>query len=335
VPDPRLIAGLRDVLAAEQPDVVHAHNWLADSFAPLKPLLGVPLVMTLHDYGLACANKGLVWAGRQCSGPRLGKCLRCAAHHFGVSRGVPIAVGTAAMAPVLRHVVDVFLPVSTAVARASGLTDDGCAVQVIPNFVSPPPATVPLEPELAAQLPTEPFVLFVGSFAPAKGVQVLLEAYRHLQAAPPLVLIDAGQEPIAPLPANVTLLRRWPVHAVWHAWRRSLCGVVPSTWADPCPTVVLEAMTAGRAVVASAVGGIPELVDDGVTGVLTPPGDALALAAALQALLTDDARRVRLGAAAARRAAGYRADVVVPRIETVYRQVQATGGKREVAWRGR
>jgi glycosyltransferase involved in cell wall biosynthesis len=74
---------------------------------------------------------------------------------------------------------------------------------------------------------------------------------------------------------------------------------VPSTSPDPLPNAALEAAAAGRCVVASAHGGLPEIVRDGETGVLFAPGDAAALARALRDLAEDPARRERLGAAAA------------------------------------
>jgi glycosyltransferase involved in cell wall biosynthesis len=75
---------------------------------------------------------------------------------------------------------------------------------------------------------------------------------------------------------------------------------VPSTAPDPLPNSALEAAAAGCCVVASAHGGLPEIVRDGETGVLVPPGDAPALAEALAALRDDPVRREALGAAAAR-----------------------------------
>jgi glycosyltransferase involved in cell wall biosynthesis len=75
--------------------------------------------------------------------------------------------------------------------------------------------------------------------------------------------------------------------------------VVPSTQPDPLPNAALEAAAAGCCLVAAAHGGLPEIVRDGETGVLVPPRDADALAAALTALAGDPDRRARLGAAAA------------------------------------
>jgi glycosyltransferase involved in cell wall biosynthesis len=98
--------------------------------------------------------------------------------------------------------------------------------------------------------------------------------------------------------------------------------VVPSTWPDPFPTVVLEAMRSGCAVVAASGGGVPEMIEDGVSGILVPPGDAAALAEAISLLLTDPARMSELGERAkARVAAEFSVDGMVAGIEDVYRDL--------------
>ena len=81
------------------------------------------------------------------------------------------------------------------------------------------------------------------------------------------------------------------------AWRRSLFGVVPSIFLDPCPTTAYEAMAAGKPVVASARGGLLDQVDEGVTGLFVTPGDPVALAAAMARLVEDADLRERMGAA--------------------------------------
>ena len=89
---------------------------------------------------------------------------------------------------------------------------------------------------------------------------------------------------------------------------------------------ILEAMCFGRPSVATRVGGIPEVVEDGVSGVLVPPGDAAALARAIEILIADPAFRIKLGRAAQRVAGGqFSADVIVPRYEAVYRRVCGIG----------
>ncbi|HTI29790.1 MAG TPA: glycosyltransferase family 4 protein [Methylomirabilota bacterium] len=97
---------------------------------------------------------------------------------------------------------------------------------------------------------------------------------------------------------------------------------VPSTWPDPFPTVVLEAMRAGCAVVAASGGGVPEMVENGVSGVLVPPGDTGALADAISALLAEPRRMERLGEAArARVAAEFSVERMVEGVVAVYRDL--------------
>ena len=129
---------------------------------------------------------------------------------------------------------------------------------------------------------------------------MLLQAYGQLSGAPRLVL--AGRVPSEPwlkVPDGAELLGVVPYGDVIALMRAASIVVVPSKSLDPCPTVVLEAMASGRPVVAAASGGIVDLVDDGVTGVLVPPGDTERLAAALSA---DDRRPEGRGRHGARRA---------------------------------
>ncbi|TIU84479.1 MAG: glycosyltransferase family 4 protein, partial [Mesorhizobium sp.] len=90
-------------------------------------------------------------------------------------------------------------------------------------------------------------------------------------------------------PPNVRVFSMWPHSAVMHAWRRSLFGVLPSVGPEACATVIMEAMASGKTVVATDIGGMPDLVDHGQTGLLVPSGNAPALANAMQTLLDDRA----------------------------------------------
>jgi glycosyltransferase involved in cell wall biosynthesis len=80
-------------------------------------------------------------------------------------------------------------------------------------------------------------------------------------------------------------------------------------------------MAVGRPVIASSVGGLVDIVDDGATGLLTPPGDEAALAAAMSRLIRSPELRAEFGRAGAIRSAGFSARVIVPRIEAVYRRL--------------
>ncbi len=124
-------------------------------------------------------------------------------------------------------------------------------------------------------------------------------------------------------PPNVVVLKNWPHAAVMTAWRHSLAGIVPSIWPDPCPTVAMEAMAVGKPVIASRIGGLPDIVADGQTGILVPPRDADALRAALARLIDDPDLAARMGEAGRARVGAFHASTVTAAIESVYAEVSA------------
>lgn len=171
-----------------------------------------------------------------------------------------------------------------------------------------------LAPAAEEQIPGR--LLFVGRLVEKKGVAVLLEALRRLPATLPWTLEIIGDGPLmddlksrsAGLP--VTFSGSGSREVLAHAYARSSVVVVPSIPTasgdqDGLPTVLLEAMGAGRTVVASDLPGINEAVTDDETGLLVRPNDPGALAEALRTALGDDGLRDRLGAAAQRRSDDY------------------------------
>jgi glycosyltransferase involved in cell wall biosynthesis len=325
--DPEAALQLRELIRRQRPDVIHTHDWLSRSVVPQIVRDDLPVVATLHDYSTVCAQKRLVHRGLPCSGPGLRKCIACAGSYYGPLKGTVTALGNWAAAGTERRAVRMFLPVSSAVAEGNRLAKDGLPFRVIPNFVPDDLiARAHAEHPVLRRLPRDDFILFVGDVAPDKGADVLIDAYARLTNPPPLVLIGRACIPLDRLPAGVTALGVIPSAAVIAAWRRSLFGVVPSIVPDACPTVVMEAMAAGRPVIAARSGGIPDLVDDGVTGMLVPPGDPSALAAAMRRLLSSPATLERMGAAASGQVARFTASHVVPRIEDVYRETLSGRG---------
>jgi glycosyltransferase involved in cell wall biosynthesis len=319
-PDPEFLLAFQRVIARVRPQIVHAHNWLGYQYLPLKAMTGAPFVLSLHDMSLVCAKKSYMYRDAPCSGPGLAKCTACAVAHYGPAKGLVTLAGSAVLNGAERRAVDMFLPVSRATAEESGLIGSGLPYEVMPNFIADNLG----EPDdqwrsYTDQLPNEPFLLFVGGLRKIKGVEVLLDAYRRLSGAPPLVLIgyDCVDTP-STFPPGVVVLKNWPHGAVMQAWRRSLLGLVPSICVKTFGLVVLEAMVCGKPVIASRIGGLQEVVVDAQTGLLVEPGDPRALAAALERLLREAELRAALGRAALQHAAQYRASVIVPRIEDVY-----------------
>jgi glycogen synthase len=156
----------------------------------------------------------------------------------------------------------------------------------------------------------EPYALFVGRISEQKGIFQLLDAARQLPETVQLVLCASSPD----TPELLTRLQtavsgrpqiRWinamlPVEEVVQLYSHAAVFVCPSIY-EPFGIINLEAMACGTPVVASRVGGIPEVVQDGETGWLVEPGDPAALARALQAALADPARARRMGEAGRRR----------------------------------
>ncbi len=326
VPDPELLWALRRIIARERPQIVHGHDWLVHSFLPLKGFSGARLLVTLHDYNLRCAKWTLMYDDALCPGPTLAKCLGCAISHFGLARGLPIVLSSWVLGPAERAAVDMFVPVSSAVALGNGLVGSRMPCRIIPAFMRDDVSAICRDLEVClVQLPAEGYLLFVGALVRNKGVDVLLRAYEGIADAPPLVLIgyEVAGESVLPreLPKNVIVLKHWPQPAVMEAWRRATMALVPSVWPDPCPKVAIEAMFAGCPLIASRIGGLTDIAADGETGILVPPGDAIALRRAIESLLADPELRARMGRAALQKVADFRAATVVPRYERAYRDL--------------
>lgn len=324
-PDPELLLALRQILLAEQPDIIHAHNWIIHSVTPLKAWSKAKLVITLHDYSLVCVQKRLTYHNEDCTGPALTKCIECATEFYGMLKGVPSVLTNWLGGKLENQAVDMFLPVSQAVADGTCLATRRVPYKIIPNFVPDDVSDECCDSNpVLEQLPQGKFILFVGDVKRDKGVGVLLQAYTELQSHVPLVIIGRLCNDVSvPVPANVLILPGWPHDAVMTAWSRCTLAVVPSIWHDPCPTVAMEAMAVGRPVIASRIGGLSDIVKDGETGMLVPPGDVQALRMAMQMLLDDTERRERMGAMAKQRVADFQAKTVVTRIEQVYQEVAA------------
>jgi glycosyltransferase involved in cell wall biosynthesis len=164
--------------------------------------------------------------------------------------------------------------------------------------------------------------MFVGALGPHKGVDVLLEAHRRMRNQAPLVLIGTPRAgtPCISDPGVVTA-RNVPSAQVMASWMRASIAVVPSVWDEPLGQVAVEAMLAGRPVVASDVGGLRDVVRHEITGLMVPPGNPGALAEALDRLLGDPRLRHRMGTAGVLNARQFEAATVAPRVVEIFEEV--------------
>lgn len=315
--DPLAYRALQRLIDRVQPDVVHAHGWSA--FTALH--LGLPLVTTLHDSGLFCPKRTLLRGDGLCrDGPGL-RCIGCGREQYGLVKSAATLAATRlgrSSLPHARSYIAVSAFVRDIYLRFTNLRPD--QVGVIPNFYREDDDAPGQQP---TDLPLPPrFILFLGYLARYKGVHVLLEAYHRLRTDVPLVLIGYPVEKLRVSDPRIRIIEGTSHANAMQALARCLFAVVPSIVPDAMPTVALEAMSRGKAVVASSVGGLPDVVLAGTTGLLAPPGDAAALATTMAELLDDPGLSQCLGEAGRRRLGEeFSAHVVVPRIEAVYRRV--------------
>jgi glycosyltransferase involved in cell wall biosynthesis len=225
-------------------------------------------------------------------------------------------------------VVSVSAPGAREIERWFGVAD----VVVAPNAA--PPARPPASPLPVHDWPT---VLYMGGFVGvAKGGAVLVEALPALLDRRPEIRVAVAGTGEPPDDLR-ELAARDPKRVAWIGWldaeakaqQLSSCEVfVMPSLSEGMPIALLEAMSYGRAIVASDVGGIPDVVADGEQAVLVPPGDPGALAEALARTAGNPALRERLGAAALERVAAFDGAAVYERLAGIYDDLLAKRAQR-------
>ncbi|MFD2466913.1 glycosyltransferase family 4 protein [Amycolatopsis silviterrae] len=298
---------LRAQLRRDRPDVVHVHN----TFPLLSPSVlaacaeaRVPVVATLHNYGLVCPPGTLYRDGRICTDCVGGLPIPAVRH--GCYRGsaaatVPMAVNLLVNRERWRTGVTRFFCISAAQRRI--LVDAGmpaARMTVKHNFV----------PDQGRRRIGEgEHLLFLGRLTEEKGIPLLQAAWERYTGKLPLLIAGTGPlsdevDAWAASRDNVSYMGLQDRASCQELIARAAAVVVPSTWLEAFGLVVVEAMAAGVPTVAPVHGAFEELITDGVTGLLHPPGDAAALAHALHEV-ADFERNQKMGEAARQR---YEAD---------------------------
>jgi glycosyltransferase involved in cell wall biosynthesis len=281
--------GIEGAVREFRPDVAHLHNvyhQLSPSVVAGLAACGVPAVMTLHDYKLACPSYQFLAGGEVCE-----DCVGGGFHHAVRRRckgGSLVASAAVAGESWLHRRFGAWGAVGCFISPSRFLADRLRAAGVFPERLRVVPHFVALD-GLPARTGPGRGVVFAGRLAHEKAVDVLIEAVARAGSPVELdVYGDGPERPALEAQAEASPAR----HRVRFHGRRSredvlaaLAGAtvaaVPSRWHENQPMAVLEAFAVGTPVVASDLGGLRELVEDGVTGWVVPAGDPDRLAGAL------------------------------------------------------
>jgi glycosyltransferase involved in cell wall biosynthesis len=186
-------------------------------------------------------------------------------------------------------------------------------ISVLPNAIAPP-AALPSRDELRASFGLDgPTLAFAGRFGPQKALDVLVAA---VERAGGVTLVAAGVGEPPPLGTHGRLLGPLERSRVLELFAAVDAVALSSAW-ENFPHALVEALSVGTPVIATRVGGVPEIVEDGVNGLLVPAGDPAALAAAIRRFFADGELRGRLRAAAAASVERFRPDRVYPELEAL------------------
>jgi glycosyltransferase involved in cell wall biosynthesis len=325
--------GIARAVEQFRPDVAHLHN-VYHQLSPsiLGPLhrAGIPVVLTLHDYKLVCPTYQLLDHGEVCTvcvGRKFWNApiKRCRNGSFIASTTMALDLSIHTILRSYRH-VDAFVCPSRFIARQmerGKVYPD--RMHVIPHFID----LAGLEPKTRSG----GHAVIAGRLAAEKGIDVAIRAVGHLSEGVHLDI--AGDGPArrdlealaaAEAPGRVTFHGRLPKEHLFDLLRASSVAVVPSTWLENQPMAVLEALAAGLPVIGSDLGGLPELIDEGVDGFLVRPGDDKALAAAIDDVIRDAPRAFTMGQNGRRKIeADFSPSVHLELISGLYRQLGAKG----------
>lgn len=292
---------LAKLLDRVRPDIAHAHNiyhHISPSILSVLARRGVPIVLTLHDLKIACPAYNMLAADgicERCKGGHLHNVLvnRCIKGSAAISGVVMLEAMLHRMLGTYRNCVSRFVvPSRFYIDKLCEWGMPRTMFKHVPNFVD----TNRLRPQYA---PGKPFLYF-GRISREKGIGTLIHAVAmsksSLLVAGTGPQLDEMRELAAQLSADVTFLGYHTGEALHDVVRSARAIVLPSEWYENAPMSVLEAYGMGKPVIGAQIGGIPELIREGETGVTYASGDREALAGMLSHMSAlSDAQMQEMG----------------------------------------
>ena len=306
-----------------RPDLVHAY----ELFPLLSPRIlaectrrGIPVVMSSDDYRLTCPVRTHLREDRVCTECVGGREYRAILHNCRDNMAESVVMSTyAAMVRMRGLVADhVTTYISPSEFGARWLVEKagipGPRVKVLPPIVDTPP--------VAADASRGRYVGFSGRIVPEKGVETFKEAAK-ITGLPFVLTRNQAWATTAELSHGLETVITGDRAGLEAFYREARIIVLPSLWFETFGLSVAEAMSHGIPVIASRIGALAELVDDGVNGLLFEPGDANDLAAKVRLLWSDAELGRRLGAAARAKSARWVTRLHVELLGSIYAEALA------------
>jgi glycosyltransferase involved in cell wall biosynthesis len=297
---------LEMLIREERPDVAHLHNiahQISPSIIGLLKRHGIPVVQTLHDYKLACPAYLMIVRGRLCDACVSGKFYnvlvnRCT-HDSLVASLVTCAEMYVHRLAGTFSKVDAFLCPSEFIMEVMKRSGIGPGKLFhVPHFID----LARYEPSYGGSAS----FLYAGRLSEEKGLNVLLEAKRRVKGFKLLVAGDGELreklERDVSNDSDVTFMGFLPRERLAEVWRGAAFTVVPSVCYENFPYAILESFAFGKPVIATRIGGMPELVRDGENGFLVEPGNAEELAEKISYLVSEPEQISKMGKFARRTA---------------------------------
>jgi glycosyltransferase involved in cell wall biosynthesis len=308
--DPPLVHAFERVLEKTQPELVHVQHLMGHPVGLLRAIQRrrIPYVITLWDFWWVCANAQLLtnYSQEVCSGPQMYlNCARCALARAGRPQFWPALPAVTGPLFWRNYLLRRIMKKASRLIAPTKFVHKWYSDHGIPDerLITIPPGLE--QPALISRQPTHPNVplrfAYVGGLSWQKGVHVLTEAFNRTEKGAELWI--AGDENADPTYAahlhtlaseNVHFLGKLTRPEVWEMLAQVDVLVVPSLWYETFAFVVSEAFAAGVPVVASRLGPLADRVEQGVDGLLVPPGDVGALRVALRQFLEDPTLLPRL-----------------------------------------
>jgi glycosyltransferase involved in cell wall biosynthesis len=317
---------VRSLVARERPDLAIVQN----VFPLITPSIYValreakaPVAQLVYNYRFICPDAHLYTQGAICERCVRGSTLnavryRCYRHSILASAFYAAVIGWHRRAGTFQHIDHFGLPDNFMRHKLGegGLPMD--RMTVLGNPFEPP-----LRPP---RLPEENYVLFVGRIVQQKGLLTLIRALAQADESARLIVVGDGDDRARCEAEGARLLgnRVGFRGAVWgeplaDLLGRSMAVAIPSEWYDNAPLILYQAFAFGKPAIASAINGLPEVVTDGVDGLLARPGDVADWAGTLKRLLASPDLRRRLGEAARRKAeAEFTPDAFYARLTKIF-----------------